>query len=161
VSKAVTSLQEKRAAYALQIKDEEKRLERLEDLLIDGTLDREAFARKKQTMAMRLSELRELVSELPDAAAISTHEANLAELRKSLVLLYEKANRTEKRMIIENVWPNRTVSRKQVDFKPYNWVVRDERKAALLDGVPERDTRRELIALLDKLRTEPRNDKTG
>jgi DNA invertase Pin-like site-specific DNA recombinase len=135
---SLASLEEQSAAIELQIQGEEKRLDRLEDLLLDDTIDSDAFSRKKTKIYVRIAELREQLEEIPDPAAIAAHQAKLAELRKSLVLLYENANRVEKRMIIENVWPNRTVSGKKPAFEPYSWVTRTENDMSLLGGAQER-----------------------
>ena len=81
----VTAIEEQRDALHLQIKDENRRLDRLEDLLLDGTLDSAAFSRKKEQIQIRLAGLYEEQHKLPDLAALETHQAKLAELRKSLV----------------------------------------------------------------------------
>ncbi|WP_371226354.1 recombinase family protein [Roseovarius sp. 2305UL8-3] len=136
----ILRLEEQRVALDLQIKDDQRRLDRLEDLLLDGVLDRGAFERKQGKIYVRLAGLREEVLKLPDPDpdALTEHQEQLAELRKSLVLLYEKANRAEKRMIIENVWPNRTVSGIKPAFEPYSWVARVEIDPALLGGAQKR-----------------------
>lgn len=138
----IATLDEQRAALELQIKDEKRRLDRLEDFLLDGALDTEAFARKKGKIHIRLKGLQEKLAELPDPVALTAQHEQLAELRKSLVFLYENANRAEKRQIIENVWPNRTVCGKKPAFDPYSWVRRTDCDPALLGGAHERDTGR-------------------
>ena len=136
--KALTSIDEQRAAIQLRISNEERRLERLEDLLLDDTIDAGTFARKKTDIQVCIAELREQLTELPDLAALTAHRANLAELRKSLVFLYENANRAEKRLVVENVWPNRTVIGKDAAFEPYSWIRRPETDRAVLGGAQER-----------------------
>ena len=141
----IVKLDEQRAAMGLQIADEERRLDRLEDLLVADTLTPDAFKRKRQTVQLRIMELREQLARMPDPAAEEACQTKLAELRKSLVFLYETANRVEKRMIIENVWPNRTVSGRKPAFEPYSWVVRVENDTTLLRGAQERDRDRTSI----------------
>lgn len=135
----ITTLDDQRAVLELHVKDETRRLDRLEDLLLDGEFDTAAFARKKSKIHIRLKDLREKLAELPDPAALVAQHEQLAELRKSLVLLYENANRAEKRQIIENVWPNRTVLGKEPAFEPYSWVRRADCGPALLGGAPTRN----------------------
>ncbi|PWE34088.1 recombinase family protein [Maritimibacter sp. 55A14] len=135
----LVSLEDQRSAIALQIKDEERRLERLEDLLIDDTLSSDTFTRKKAMIQVRLAELREKHAQIPDPSALVVQQEKLAELRNSLVFLYESANRAEKRMIVENVWPNRTVSGKKPAFEPYSWITRVKNDVTLLGGAHERD----------------------
>lgn len=136
--KTIVDLEDQRAALILRIKDEERRMDRLEDLLIDDFLDRDLFARKEGKIKIRLAGLREELAKLPDPEALAAHQRQLAELRKNLVLLYDRANRAEKRLIIENVWPNRTVSGKEPAFEPYSWVKRGVSNPTLLSGALER-----------------------
>jgi DNA invertase Pin-like site-specific DNA recombinase len=134
----IVTLEEQRSALKLTIAGEERRLERLEDLLIDETLSPEVFKRKRQAAQLRIAGLNEELEKIPDPADRDAHLKQLAELRKSLISLYENANRAEKRVIIENVWPNRVVSQKTPAFEPYSWVERVENDAALLCGALER-----------------------
>lgn len=134
----LVSLKEQRTALELQARDQEQRLDRLEDLVLDGAMDTKGFLRKKNTIQIRLAELREELLKLPDPETLATQRHKLAELRKSLVLLYEMANPAEKRMIVENVWPNRTVSGRRPAFKPHSWVVKGDCDQSLLLGVHER-----------------------
>ena len=138
----LASVTEQRTALDLQIKDQEHRLDRLEDLVLDGAMDMGGFLRKKNTIQIRLIKLREELLKLPDPETLAKQQHKMAELRKSLVLLYEMANPAEKRMIVENVWPNRTVSVRSPAFEPYSWVVREGCDQSLLCGAHERDTRR-------------------
>ncbi|MEM8637109.1 MAG: recombinase family protein [Pseudomonadota bacterium] len=158
---AIAELEAQRSALTLQINDEEHRLDRLEDLLVDGTLDRDAFIRKQGSIKLRLAELRDALLKLPDLKALAAHQKLLAELRKNLVFLYDQANRAEKRIIIENIWPNRTVSRKEVAFEPYSWVTGTDSDQPVLGGAHERDRDRTLINLLHKLQTAPHVDEAA
>jgi site-specific DNA recombinase len=135
----IATLDEQRAALELHIKDEARRLDRLEDFLLDGALDTEAFARKRGKIHIRIKGLQGKLLELPDPVALAAQHEQLAELRESLVFLYESANRAEKRQIIENVWPNRTVCGKKPAFETYSWVRRVDCDPALLGGAQERD----------------------
>ena len=135
----ILDLEDQRSALELQVKDEERRLDRLEDLLLDGTLDRDAFTRKQGSIQLRLSELRDELLKIPDTEALAAQQEKLAELRKNLVFLYDMANRAEKRMILENVWPNRTVTGNEPAFEPYSWVTRVEFDPALLGSAHERE----------------------
>ena len=141
----IVSLTEQRAAIALQIDDEESRLDRLDDLLIDGTIPKESYDRKRQAIQVRLAGLHEQLRKMPDPEQLQAHLEKLAELRNNLVYLYEMADRSERRMIVENVWPNRTVCGKKPCFEPYDWVVRREIGLPLLWGALERHTDRTSI----------------
>lgn len=136
---SIATLEEQRATISLQIGDEERRLERLEDLLIDEALSSDTYNRRRNAVQLRLAELRDRLAKIPDPAAIEAYQLKLAELRNNLVLLYETANRAEKRMIIENIWPNRTVTGNKPAFEPYSWVKKAGKDVELLGGAPERD----------------------
>ena len=146
----IASLEEQRAALSLLIADEEKRLDRIEDLLIDGAISEETYNRKRRKIQLRLTELRDQLRRIPDPVQARAHQEQLAELRQSLVLLYENANRAERRMIVENVWPNRTVSGREPRFEPYDWVVERQDGDPLLCGALERDRGRTLVDLLEE-----------
>lgn len=90
---------------------------------------------------------------LPDPDALSAHHEQLAELRNSLVYLYRSANRAERRIIVENAWPNRRVQGKKAVFEPHSWVVKGDFAGAFTEGAPERDAGRTLITLLNMLRS--------
>lgn len=156
----VATIEEQRASILLQISDDERRLDRLEDLLIDGALGKDAFQKKRHAIQIRLSEHRDQLARLPDVAALAAYQEQLAELRKHLVLLYKTANIAEKRMIIENVWPNRTVSEKRTGFEPYSWVTKVESDVTLLCGALQRDrdrtffTPRKLTRLFEQKKLE-------
>ncbi|MEM9047908.1 MAG: hypothetical protein AAGC92_04240 [Pseudomonadota bacterium] len=66
----------------------------------------------------RLAGFRDEALKLPAPEAMVAHLAQLVELRKNLVRLYELANRAEQRLIIENVSPNRMVTKTEIVFEP-------------------------------------------
>ncbi len=135
-------LAQQRRAINLQMNDTNRRLERLDNFLLDDVLDPGTYKVKKQSLQLELAELKASLQKLPTLDKIQSNTTKLAELRKSLVFLYKIANRAEKRMIIENVWPNRTVSGKEPAFKPYSWVERVDSEPTILGGTQERDSRR-------------------
>ena len=119
-------LANERAGIELQINDDERRLDRLQDLLLDEKIDVETFDQKKAGLLRRLNSLRERLAQLPDPDDLWAQQQQLAELQNNLVHLYDMADRTEKRMIVENVWPNRTVAGKEPLFEPDSWLVRSD-----------------------------------
>lgn len=171
---AITHLEIRRNALNLQIRDDESRLDRLEDLLLDGAFDRDTFFRKQSIIRLRLAELHEEMQKLPELAALLEYQEKLAELRNNLVFLYEMANPAEKRLIVENVWPNRQVVERKLYFKPYSWVLKADFDPALLGGAQDRNRGRTtqhiatdnmpliepLFVLLDRL-THRRDTSTG
>ena len=142
VPRAIASIEEQRQALKLQVVDEERRLDRVEDLLIDEAITEVAFNRKRKAIQIKLASLRDQLEKLPDIEELRLSQQRLAELRTNLALLYENGNRPEKRLIIENVWPNRTVIRKKPLLEPHSWVKEVQNGPALLPGAQERDSGR-------------------
>ncbi|MGX9355022.1 recombinase family protein [Roseobacteraceae bacterium S113] len=132
-------LSSERTGIELQIKDDERRLDRLQDLLLDEKIDVEAYDQKKASLLLRLNSLRDRLAKLPDPKVLQAQQHQLAELQKNLVHLYELADRAEKRMIVENVWPNRAVEGKKLLVEPDSWLVRAQYSRSLTEGEPERD----------------------
>lgn len=150
-SELLAPVEKQREALELQIRDNERRLDRLEDLLLDEAVSLSGFNRKREQLQLRIVEMRERLEELPDPTAIVAQQAKLAELQKSLVFLYENADRAEKRILVENVWPNRIVSGKEPCFEPYSWVTQNNTGSCVTEGAHERDRDRTLINLLHEL----------
>ena len=126
------------AALRLRIADEEKRLERLTDLLIDGAIDSDAFKERQRTTKLHLAEMREQLSESRDPALLEYNRKKFLELMKNLVQLHKNADPDEKRMMVENCFSNRHVVRKYVELEPYNWLQVDKSDPDVFSGAPER-----------------------
>ena len=84
-----SSLEEQRTALMLQLADEERRLERLQDLLLDEKIDITMFDSKKEALQLRIVGLSENLEKLPNPDELRERQQQLAELQKNLVLLYE------------------------------------------------------------------------
>lgn len=132
--------EEKGAAIRLQIADEERRLERLTDLLLDDTIDNDTYRERQRTGRLRIAELQNQLEEIPDAEQISRRRRDFLELMKTLCLLYEIAEPPEKREILENAFSNRAVAGKYVDLQPYSWLEEHESASCVLECDPERYT---------------------
>lgn len=139
---ATADIEEQRTSLTLQIKDEERRLDRLQDLLLDNAIDRDSYNLKYEKLRIRLLNLQDSLQKLPDIGSLLAYRTKVAELRKNLVFLYENANRAEKRIIVQNVWPNCFVQGKKPLFKPDFWLKRTGISMPLTYGAHERDTRR-------------------
>lgn len=159
VKESTAKIVEQRNAISLQINDQERRLDRLQDLLLDDAIGIESFNLKQNQIQMRLAALRERFHELPDPEALATNSTKLAELRKNLVLLYDTADRHEKRCIVESVWPNRLVSGKKPVLEPDTWVIGKSVDCPLTEGEPQRDAGRTFIDILDKLHLKLQGEK--
>lgn len=141
---------EARRSLALQLADEEVRLQRLEDLVVDGTFSREQYFRRKSKSDARLLELRQSLDRLPDEGEYGRLRTELAELRNSLCLTYKLAEPEEKRVFIESVWPNRQVIEKSVVLEPSDWLQEALAGKPLLSGAPVRGHGRTHIGSNDR-----------
>lgn len=126
----------------LRISDETQRLERLTDLMIDGNIDKQTYQSRQGATLMRLAELREELTNLPDAAKIAADRQEVVELMKNLVRLHGLAAAHEKRILLENCFSNRIVVGKNVELEPYNWLRKAKIGLGVLSGALDRDTYR-------------------
>lgn len=138
----VARFEAEQSALRLQMVDEEKRLERLTDLLVDGTLDNDTYLLRKRTSQMRLAGLREHEAESQDPTKMEKNRRKFLELMKSLVRLHQIAKSDEKRAMVENCFSNRCVVGKNIELEPHNWLRIDENSLGVFSGAPERDTHR-------------------
>jgi site-specific DNA recombinase len=95
----------------------ENRLERLTDALIDGTLDKESFERRKATLLLERQGLREALADMaahPETVGQRVRE--FLELAGSLYSQYELVFDEKKRRLLEDVTSNRVVDEKNVEL---------------------------------------------
>lgn len=133
-------LEDGTTALKLQISDEEARLDRLTDLVVDGTIDNKTYRERQRLCRLRLAELQEQLENVPGQAAAMQHRQEFLELIKTLCLLYKKADRAEKREIVENAFSNRLVAGRNVELEPYDWLKRYKDMPCVLNSGPERYT---------------------
>jgi site-specific DNA recombinase len=135
------------AALRLLIADDETRLQRLTDLLIDGTIDNDTYQERRRAIQLRLAATRELAAEPQNPSQLEENRRKFLELMKSLVLLHEIARPDEKRVLVENCYSNRRVTGKNVELEPYNWLQIRKNSGGVCYGAPERDANRTFCAL--------------
>lgn len=136
------NIAEQRQSIELRISDETQRLERLTDLMIDGNIDKEAYQTRQSATLMRLAELREKLTNLPDEAKIARDRQEVVELMKNLVRLHGLAAAHKKRILLENCFSNRLVVGKNVELELYNWLRKAKIGASVLSGALDRYTYR-------------------
>lgn len=125
-----------------QIEETETRLDRLTDLLIDGTIDRDAYDRRKAGLMQELNQLYEEIENSSKKDLSPEEMQKFLELMKTLNLLYISANPAEKRRMVENAFSNRTVCPENVYLEPYNWLLEIKNIFSVSDGDPDRNTSR-------------------
>lgn len=93
------------------------RLERLTDAYIDQRIDREDFDSRKTTLENERIQIKERLQELSDdGASDAQKEKHFLELLKSLQMLTQLEDTTEKRNILKNAISNFFITRKSVEI---------------------------------------------
>ncbi len=129
---------QRQTSLDLRVAEQEKRLERLTDLLLDDAIDQETYRSRQADMRLRLQELKEKQADTPDVDKIAKYRREYLELMKTLCLLYEMAKPREKREIVENAFSNRVVVGKNVELEPYIWLRRPQNDLGVPNGAPAR-----------------------
>ncbi|RMF34008.1 MAG: recombinase family protein [Alphaproteobacteria bacterium] len=125
-----------------QINQLQDKIDRLTDALIDRLIDRDTFARRKETLELELVRLREAKSEAERCTPKPGHVRRFLELVKNLAQTYISADRAEKREIVETTTSNRRVQGKSIIIEPSKWLAEAETAIAGLCGAPRRTTSR-------------------
>ena len=131
-----TDREKQEQSLALRIAQEEARLSRLTDLLVDETIDKDTYHNRKKSIAYDLAVLKEEQQNLPDFDQEMTHRKNFLELMKTLTGLYIMADPTQKRILLENTISNRIVIGKKVELEPFNWLLEAKNGHGVLFGAP-------------------------
>ena len=134
--------QEQEKAWRLRLANLQDRIDRLTDALIDRLIDREAFADRRQRLALETEALDEERREWGDKAKKTAHMRTLIELANSLVQSHRLADTAEKRQLVEMTTSNRHVYGKDVYIEPSNWLHEVEDTMGVLSGAPARDSHR-------------------
>jgi site-specific DNA recombinase len=128
------------------------RLAGLTDALLDGVIDRDLFAERKEQLLMRRREMTDRIAELDRNPGTSYQRlAENLELARDAPLLYETASDDEKREMLLELTSNRTVAGKEVEIAMYPGYKLIAERSKLSLGRPYRDRPRTLAKLLDQL----------
>ena len=134
--------QEREKSWRLRKVNLQDRIDRLTDALIDRLIDRDAFAERRQRLALDEEALEEERQEWGDKVAKAAHMRTLIELAKSLVQSHRFAKSAEKRQLVEMTTSNRRVYGNEVCLEPSNWLDDVNSALSVSDGDPDRDTHR-------------------
>ena len=126
----------------LRLAETSLRLQRLTDLLIDGTIGKDDFAARKKGLALDLSRLEEERKEATEVPFTSKQLIMLLERLKTLAELHINAKPAEKREMVQNAFSNRRVVGKNVELEPYSWLETKDFALSVPFGDPARHTYR-------------------
>jgi DNA invertase Pin-like site-specific DNA recombinase len=136
----------------LQLEALRTRMNRLTDLLLDGTVEKPAYDEKQKEMVWEEAKLRQRMAAIEAGSDDPFNEIErTVELAKDAVLLYKKANVTRKRELLRILLSNLTVSAQNVEVElaiPFCFIANREKTSY---GGPYRGTCRTLGKRLNQL----------
>lgn len=136
-----------RRSLDLRIEQQKQRLDRLTDLLIDGTISKPDFEAKKHNMKLELADLAQERSRLTENLPTEQDIQNFLELATTFHLQYKVAIGDEKRQMVQNLFSNRTLSPGELCLEPQSWLQDLKNDLSAPDGDPHRNTSRTEIVL--------------
>lgn len=136
-----------RQAFDLRIGQAAARINRLTDLMIDGTIDADTYGQRKRDITMEIAQLRDERARLDQNNENTEHVEKFLELLKNLARLHRSAKPDEKRQIVENCFSNRSLTGKQLYLEPHNWLLEAKNMVGVSNGDPQRDTSRTFDAM--------------
>ncbi|WP_421839687.1 recombinase family protein [Novosphingobium sp.] len=136
---AADDAQEREKAWQLRRTSLQDRIDRLTDALIDRLIDRDAFADRRQRLAIEEEAMEAERSSWGDVGQKAAHMRTLIELAHSLVLSHRLADAAEKRRLVEMATSNRLVCGKEVYIERSNWLDEVTDTLDVHDGAPDRD----------------------
>ena len=142
----------------LQLDQMQSRLEKLADVLVDGTIDKSLFQNKQNTLLREQARIKEQLAEIEKGASISlVNLENTVELAKSPSLLYKTASPERKRQLLKTLLSNLVVSEKKVEITltlPFRLIAERDKTSI---GRPYRGTCRTWEEILEKLKVHFQN----
>ena len=112
----------------------ENRKTKLTDALIDELIDKPTYQNRIQQLLIQETELLEKQKKAANPEQIKQNIRKFLELLKSPILSHSLANSEEKAQMVKSLFSNREISDKNVDLKPYKWLVRTDNLLSTLDG---------------------------
>ena len=106
----------------LRIGQSRERLDRLTDLLIDGTIGKDDYHDRKRNLTLKLVELEETHRDTTKNHLSPVSMEKYLELMNSLTELHILAKPADKRCMVENCFSNRLVVNKNVELQPSDWL---------------------------------------
>lgn len=119
---AQTNSSDQEKAWQLRKAAIQDRIDRLTDALVDRLIDRDAYADRRQRLALEEEALDEEHQKIGNRAAKAAHMRTLIELAKTLCLSHQLAEPAEKRRLVEMTTSNRRVYGKNICIEPSNWL---------------------------------------
>jgi len=147
-----TACEAEKRATTLQLDALRARMNRLTDLLLDGTVEKPTYDEKQKQIVWEEVKLRQRIAAIEGGSDdLFKDIETTVELAKDAASLYKQANVARKRELLRILLSNLTVSAQNVDVElafPYCFIANREKTS---HGAPYRGTCRTLGKLLDQL----------
>lgn len=118
------------------------KIETLTDALIDRLIDKETYSDRRQKLLMEKRQIEEQAQEITNMQQAPDNVRKFLEHVKTLAELYDSASPLEKRELVLSTTSNRIVLKKNIAFKPSNWLHAVCDSLAAPYGEPTRPTSR-------------------
>ncbi len=128
--------------YAMQLQQNENRLERLTDAVIDELIDKETFSVRKERLLMEKARLQEAEAKDRKKRTSPAMVRRFLERIKNLAEHYVFAEPHEKRQIAQIATSNRRVAAKNVYLEPSNWLLAAENVLGVFSCADDRTASR-------------------
>lgn len=136
--------------YAMQLKQIDERLEKLDDAAIDQIIDKETHGRRKQALLLERTKIKDAQERISNLRRQPNMLRGFFERLKTLAEHYRFAPPSEKRQITELTTSNRLVNRKNVLVEPSKWLLACQNALAVPCGGPDGCTSRKRSELRDQ-----------
>ncbi|WP_299844104.1 recombinase family protein [uncultured Roseovarius sp.] len=129
-------------AIDLQLTNLAQRQEQLTDALLDGLIDKEVFAERKERLLSDRQALEQSRTQIGDIATDERLARNFLELAKHVALLYQMADSQKKRRLTKILFSNRILTGKNLYLTPQKWLTDTQWAISVLCGPPDQDRTR-------------------
>ncbi|MCF6302665.1 MAG: recombinase family protein [Devosiaceae bacterium] len=134
----------------LRIAEAEARLQRLTDLLIDDTINKNAYNTRRESLLLDVEILKNERLELENKTGQEQDRQKFLELMKTVAGLYISSNPDEKRVLVESCFSNRIWDGQNVYLEPSNLVLDALDNSCVYDGGATRATYRTFVKIFEK-----------
>ena len=110
------------SSIKLRIAGATSRLDRLTDLLVDGTIEKQSYELRKQNTQFELEQLREQARQMTDQKRSEADLESLLEMANDLSTIFRTGSSAERRKLLKNCASKISVRQGTVRIKKADWL---------------------------------------
>jgi len=110
------------SSVKLRIADATARLDRLTDLLVDGTIDKASYELRKKNTEFELAQLKEQERQMSDQKRSEADLESLLKMSQDLQGMFSSGSRKERRTLLKNCSTAISVRQGKVHIKTADWL---------------------------------------